>query len=271
MCKNPYITIKEDGKILSIKDIKNISPIKYSYTKSENLVLIPCGKCSECRHKKQVEMVERVKKELKKGTKAFFITLTYDEKHLKELNKEDIQKFLKRYRKQNKCRYIYTGELGEENKRPHYHMILFTEPPKDLKETPNLTKNGFKQYKSKEIEKIWQNGLVRISKMEDTKLVWYLLKYMTKNNNKEKKEFISGWSKKPPIGIDEEKINENILKTTRTKSEKNYYKYRHKEIPTLENEIENKELYIDKIEKENKMPYLQYLKQSKKLKIMTIK
>jgi len=57
-----------------------------------------------------------------------FITLTYDENNINSngsLDKSHVQKFLKRVRKVFKFRYFICGEYGDENKRPHYHGIIF--------------------------------------------------------------------------------------------------------------------------------------------------
>ena len=263
MCKNPMFTTKDkEGNINSLISHKWAKKYFYDIIPSKRIVTIKCGKCDECRKEKMLEMKNRLKKELNKGEPAFFLTLTYDEQHIKNLNKRDIQLFLKRMRKKNKLRYFYVGELGEETKRPHYHMIIFSKEPEDLEECIEQTKKGFKQYKSKKIQTLWQNGLIRISKME-LPLIGYICKYMLKNCNN--KEFISGWSRRPPIGINPGTIEKDILKKQRTKAEKKYYKRRYGEIPKNENEEEEQELKIENIEK-NKIKYIDYLRQKRNCK-----
>ena len=260
MCLNAMLTWKENGKaknLMSIRKLK-LMPEIYKKIESNNLIEIKCGHCKECLREKMLEMKNRIKKELQKDTPAYFLTLTYDEDHKKELNKRDIQLFLKRYRQKQKLRYLYVGEIGEKTKRPHYHMIVFSELPKDLKECMTKSKKGYKQYESEEIQKLWKNGLIRISKME-LPLIGYITKYMLKNSTS--KEFIMGWSKNPPIGINEETIEEDIKKTNRTKALKKYYKKRYGEIPENENEIEQKEILIKEIEKDT--PYLDYIMKKK--------
>lgn len=69
---------------------------------------------------------------------AYFITLTYEGKHLTftpnrfpTLVKADVQNFLKRLRfaqsgnATSGIRYYCVGEYGTIHKRPHYHMIIF--------------------------------------------------------------------------------------------------------------------------------------------------
>ena len=85
MCKNPLLTIKRNDKILSLEEVKNASETTYETEKSKNIVQIKCGKCDECRKEKMYEMINRIKKELAIRKNAFFLTLTYDEEHKKNL------------------------------------------------------------------------------------------------------------------------------------------------------------------------------------------
>lgn len=209
MCTNPYLTIKKNGKVLNLKDTKNLKERDFIFENSNNIVEIKCGKCLECKKQKMFEMQERIKKELTISEEAYFLTLTYDDEHKKNLNIRDMQLFFKRYRKKQKLKYFYVGELGEKTQRPHYHAIIFAPLPIDIQESKAQTKNGHKQYESKEITKIWGNGLIKISKMEKP-LIGYITKYMLKNV--EKKEFVTGWSRKPPIGIDIKNIEKDIKK-----------------------------------------------------------
>ena len=260
MCTNPYLTINENGRVLSLKEIKNLSEEYYKLMKSKNIVEIKCGKCLECKKQKMYEMQTRLKEELKINKEAYFLTLTYDDEHKKQLNIRDMQLFFKRYRKKQSLKYFYVGELGETTQRPHYHAIIFAPLPNDLKESKTETKKGHKQFESQEITKTWGNGLIKISKMEKP-LIGYITKYMLKNVDK--KEFVCGWSRKPPIGINKETIEKDILKRNRTKALKNYYKYRNGEIPVLESEQENLEIKINEIEKQTKLKYFDYIQKKR--------
>ena len=267
MCLNPILTIKTKGKIQGIKELPKFKTKReyekfFEIKKSERLVELPCGKCQECKKAKYMEWLKRIKKELTFHKKNYMLTLTYDNEHITKLNKEDLQLFFKRMRKQNYfVRYWYVGELGETTQRPHYHCIMFGLKPKDLKESKRETKKGYKQYESKEIEQIWGNGLVTLSEM-NIQTIHYVLKYLTKN--KGKKDFLYGMSKKPPIGINPETIEEDILKRTRTKGEKNYYKHHIGEIPIIESEEKDKLQKIEEIEKQTKLKYYNYIKQKRK-------
>lgn len=96
-----------------------------------NGLLLPCGKCTACRISKASEWTQRIQDELVFYKEAIFTTLTYDDQHIIEtdyqLQKADLQKFLKRLRKDlypRKIKYFACGEYGEKNERPHYHLII---------------------------------------------------------------------------------------------------------------------------------------------------
>lgn len=93
---------------------------------------VPCGKCMGCRIAKRREWSVRIMHELSTNqSKGSFITLTYKDELLpisNSLVKRDLQLFWKRLRKYypgKKIRYYACGEYGEQNKRPHYHAIVF--------------------------------------------------------------------------------------------------------------------------------------------------
>lgn len=121
---------------------------------------VPCGKCLECRKEQQDSWTTRIYQELLgcQG-KAIFVTLTYNEdavprvihegKEYLELNKRDVQNWLKRYRirqerdfnvkfrhnrnyKKKTLKYFLCGEYGSVTHRPHYHMIIFNFTEKDF-------------------------------------------------------------------------------------------------------------------------------------------
>lgn len=71
--------------------------------------------------------------ELQNWSESSFITLTYNAKNLppdNSLHKDDVQKFIKRLRKDlsyenRSIKYFGCGEYGDKNSRPHYHLIIF--------------------------------------------------------------------------------------------------------------------------------------------------
>lgn len=101
---------------------------------------VPCGKCPACKQRRVNSWVFRLMQEDKISKTAFFVTLTYDTKHVPitdngfmTLCKRDFQLFMKRLRKIQKkyepksksIKYYAAGEYGETYSRPHYHAIIF--------------------------------------------------------------------------------------------------------------------------------------------------
>lgn len=105
-------------------------------------VPVPCGKCPECKRRRVNAWVFRLLQESRISTAAHFVTLTYDtrsvpisENGFMTLRKSDFQKFMKRLRKLcpgHKLKYYAVGEYGTQNKRPHYHAIIFNVPDERL-------------------------------------------------------------------------------------------------------------------------------------------
>lgn len=98
----------------------------------EKPIQVPCGKCVACLVNKRSDWSFRLEQEHKVAKSSFFVTLTYNEKHLRSdrsLNKRDLQLYLKRLRKRHgirsSIRYYAVGEYGSITGRPHYHILLF--------------------------------------------------------------------------------------------------------------------------------------------------
>ena len=270
MCINPFMTIEIDGKAVDFKKLKYYSENFFDNQKNENIVLIPCGQCEECLKERKIDLYKRIKKEISYWEKNIFVTLTYDNEHKKNLNFRDIQLFLKRLRKKEKVRYFYVGELGENTKRPHYHMIIFNYEPNDKEETIK-TKSNFEQFTSKELTRIWGNGRVTFSKMEKG-LINYILKYLTKNMGEN--EFIISWSRKPPLGVKAETQEEwqNFKKEFEERKHlpkcyKSFYERRfgkfEKSEERLNEEKENKITKIKAITNQTGLRYQIYIKQKR--------
>lgn len=143
-----------------------------------------CGQCRHCKARRVYEWTIRGRDELLYNPNATFITLTYDEKHLKRtafrrenkndkkgtLCKRDLTLFIKRLRKKlspKKIKYMACGEYGDQTFRPHYHIIIFGITPNDIsKET---------------LTKIWKLGLIDIDKNPiTTKAIAYTVGYLNK-------------------------------------------------------------------------------------------
>lgn len=103
---------------------------------------LPCGRCIGCRMEKARQWGIRCVHEAKLWPSSYFVTLTYADEFLPpggSLSLRDVQLFMKRLRKWRKStksdplRFFLGGEYGDENKRPHYHALLFNVRFPDLK------------------------------------------------------------------------------------------------------------------------------------------
>ena len=136
---------------------------------------VPCGQCMPCRIRRRDEWAGRILLESLCHDHSVFVTLTYDPEHLPDadkypggnLVKEDLQKFIKRFRKSiepQKVRYFGCGEYGEKSQRAHYHLVVFGI---DL-----LSANT-------RINETWQKGYCSVSELNPTR-ARYVAKYTTK-------------------------------------------------------------------------------------------
>lgn len=118
----------------------------------ENVHVVPCGKCAFCLTNKRSSWMFRIYHEMRTQlVPGWFLTLTYDEKHVKRvpdgrlsLRFRDVQLYLKRIRKDGHyVKYICVGEYGGVTHRPHYHMLLWTDAlPSYLQQEWKSSKDG---------------------------------------------------------------------------------------------------------------------------------
>lgn len=104
---------------------------------------------------------------------GYFLTLTYDERHVKRahgglsLRFRDVQLFFKQLRKKKYyAKYICVGEYGGETHRPHYHMLLWTDCPPDTLQT------------------LWFRGQIHFGKLSMASAM-YTLKYIIQPKQKD--------------------------------------------------------------------------------------
>lgn len=99
----------------------------------------PCRKCALCRKRNARDWMFRAVAETQYSRSVpYFITLTYNNKHRPAdgVQKEDVQKFLKRLRQilardhnfTEEIRYFAAAEYGSNTKLPHYHLVLWNMP-----------------------------------------------------------------------------------------------------------------------------------------------
>lgn len=102
-----------------------------------HLYKVPCGKCAFCLSNKRSQWMFRIFHEMRyQENPGWFLTFTYEEKYVKRtahglsLRFRDIQLYIKKLRKAKYyAKYICVGEYGRKTKRPHYHMLLWTNCP----------------------------------------------------------------------------------------------------------------------------------------------
>lgn len=107
--------------------------------------VVPCGKCAFCLQAKRSQWMFRIHHEMRnQNVPGWFLTLTYDEKHVKRVGPQgrlslrfrDVQLFLKTLRRKGYyAKYVCVGEYGTATKRPHYHMLLWTDCKPETLET----------------------------------------------------------------------------------------------------------------------------------------
>lgn len=174
-------------------------------TVTRQFIEIPCGHCAGCRADQAKEWSDRLIMESKycDPDSMYFITLTYDEEHLKRvgyvdkfgevidalksnrgtLDKRDIQLFIKRLRAQrpdDRLRYYICGEYGPQTDRPHCHGIIYGLHLRDWKLVESgKSETGNTYYTCGELERIWGNGFVSIEPANEFTCK-YVAQYVTK-------------------------------------------------------------------------------------------
>lgn len=201
--------------------MKCIRPIDIRNKKNPHLgvLTVPCGKCAACLTNKRTEWTFRLQQELKVASTAKFITITYDENTIphtsygeQELNKKDIQLFIKSIRnEQKRCnnqsqiRYYMVGEYGTETDRPHYHILLFNADASFYDLTPKLTTK---------LTETWKKGHLDIGTCTLAS-IHYVTKYVITKNEKEhgnRQKPFSLMSRRPAIGQNYLKANKKYHK-----------------------------------------------------------
>lgn len=180
-----------------------------------------CGKCLPCLRKRKSQWSFRLMEEKKKSFSSYFVTLTYDDDHIKyggnymtgdRKDHKDFIKFLKYYeapkrlmrrsmisleeltreqvgiKEKGKLSYYGIIEYGDREGRPHLHYLLF-----NVRDTYNINRAWSDQVRGSEVgEKrdyypIRQKGIIDIDEM-NINTIDYVLKYMLKNKH-DKNEF----------------------------------------------------------------------------------
>lgn len=192
-CLNPVLayclgTNSEGKKIMSFKihPEDSIASLQRLYGE-DNVYTLPCGQCDSCRKNYSQEWAIRCQLEAMYHPFNYFITLTYEDHHLKRASYKDFQKFIDRLelfntskKYKNRVKFFCCEEYGEITHRYHLHAILFLEFPLTL--CDEVLKGSFYHYHSKELSKLWRNGVHDITPFE-TDCGAYVAKYTVKSSD----------------------------------------------------------------------------------------
>lgn len=129
----------------------------------DEIIQVPCGQCVGCRLEYARTWALRCWHESTLYDENYFVTLTYDDDHLKSFSlvPDDLTNFFKRLRKFQKVRYYACGEYGDKNGRPHYHCIIFGLHLDDLRPI-SINHLGDPLYRSRFMDCVWPFGYVTI-------------------------------------------------------------------------------------------------------------
>ena len=149
----------------------------------ESLMLMPCGHCVACAEDYARTWQCRIMCEAEyyeKGQKASFLTLTYSGIAPSKPVKSHLREFIKAVRNHygSGIKFFGSGELGENTKRSHYHLILFG--VNFAEDSQIVSKRGLNFiYQSKTAEKLWNRGFISIGSL-DIASAGYVSKYCDK-------------------------------------------------------------------------------------------
>ena len=176
-----------------------------------NRLYIPCGRCLNCRIDKQNELTDRCEQELIDFKCGAFVTVTYDDYHLEEflrrdingnlnatLSRKDCKKFIDRLRGNVKnCmpdnllsnhhfKYVAVGEYGGDGQvfdRPHMHFLFFG---LDFAVCKRMFEKSWQSKGIIEVDPILQGGIHYVLKYLDKQLFGEQAEIKYDNNNIER-------------------------------------------------------------------------------------
>lgn len=131
-----------------------------SFKRSDgDTIELPCGRCRGCLLERSLSWATRCVHEAQMHNDNCFVTLTYNDFHVKsDLVYQDFKDFIRRIRYEiGHVRYFVAGEYGPENGRPHFHAILFGVDFPDKVFFRN-SPTGNKLYRSRVLEDLWRFG-----------------------------------------------------------------------------------------------------------------
>lgn len=146
---------------------------------------IACGRCASCRKKRAAQWATRIMHETQFHEACSFVTLTFNDEHLPSdysLSVATAQGFIKRlrdhlwrdfkirisfflvgeYGSNKQTKKSWDGVNGEDQGRPHFHVIIFGYDFSDDRVLWRKTNRGDAVYRSELLEKVWPYGFSEI-------------------------------------------------------------------------------------------------------------
>lgn len=145
--------------------MKCVHPI---WIESEKL-LVPCGRCPLCKVARSKDWATRIMHESEYHDKKIFCTFTYqDMPKNQSISKREIQLFIKKLRKTvpgREIKYYLGAEYGEEENRPHWHMIIFGMNENDFEYVTDIWNKSTHKWERAYYHKAWMKGLIHIGEI----------------------------------------------------------------------------------------------------------
>lgn len=163
-------------------------------------IRVPCGKCDGCLMDRSRLWADRVTVEAASWPWNWFVTITYDNKHLPPFDydyKRELSLYVKRVRNKfgKGVRFFASFELGAKTLRPHFHVIFFNLHLTDLRLFNNAGPDPL--YESPVLSSCWPFGMSVIGKVTPESAA-YVARYTMKKAG-DRTGFIN-MSRKPGIG-----------------------------------------------------------------------
>lgn len=110
-------------------------------------IVVPCGNCFPCKVRRRQAAIGLAMAELHSLPCAEVFTLTYTEDYLPDFSERTIGQEWDRVRKQlarhiGPFRYWWVFQLGTQNGRPHWHVIVWYLRPRDIARRRYLVRPG---------------------------------------------------------------------------------------------------------------------------------
>lgn len=145
----------------------------------DKYISVPCGKCYSCLRSKLNGWRIRLKSEYERYPNSVFITLTFNDDCLRRFEEnynKSVRLFLDRLRKKygKGIKHFVVAEYGSKTNRFHYHGILFNMPGK---------------INVDDLTSLWSYGWCYLGYCNE-KTINYIVKYITKDGNKNVKKDI---------------------------------------------------------------------------------